>query len=196
MFAVPGRIWRDDFVEQFGNGNRKLLLFGAGHVGRALVLALAPLPFDVTWIDPRDGAFPSVAPANVTPVQSAHPAAELAAAPLDSFVLVMTHDHGLDLEIVAAALGNPHVAFTGLIGSATKRARFAKRLREAGLADEKIGAMACPIGNTRIKSKHPAAIAAATAVQLLEQDELLRTAVFPVATPVVFAKVGRGRGAT
>jgi xanthine dehydrogenase accessory factor len=195
VFGMRGRILDAEFTEQFGDSNRKLFLFGAGHVGRALVLALAPLPFDVVWIDPRDGAFPSVAPSNVVLVQSQNPAAELAQAPADSFALVMTHDHGLDLEIIDAALRNPSIVFSGLIGSATKRARFTKRLREAGAPDEKISAMACPIGISSIKSKHPAAIAAATAVQLLERDELLRTSVIPLATPSNPVKVRVGKGA-
>jgi xanthine dehydrogenase accessory factor len=194
VFAVTGRILEADFTEQFGDCNRKLYLFGAGHVGRALVLALAPLAFDVMWIDAREGAFPGVAPSNVVLVRSQDPAAELANATGDSFVLVMTHDHALDLEIVDSALRNPNIVFCGLIGSATKRARFSKRLREAGISDEKIGAMACPIGISSIRSKHPAAIAAATAVQLLEKDELLRTSVIPVATILNPVKVGSGRG--
>ena len=194
VFAVTGRILGAEFSEQFGDSNRRLYLFGAGHVGRALVLALAPLPFDVMWIDPREGAFPSVAPSNVTALQAQDPAAELIHAPRDSFALVMTHAHALDLEIIDAALRNPHIVFAGLIGSSTKRARFSNRLREAGVSDEKISAMVCPIGISGIKSKHPAAIAAATAAQLLEQDELLRTAVIPGATPLNLVKVRAGRG--
>ena len=194
VFAVTGRILGTEFMEQFGDSNRRLYLFGAGHVGRALVLALAPLPFDVTWIDPREGAFPSVAPSNVVLMQVQDPAAELANAPAGSFALVMTHDHALDLEIIDAALRNPHIVFSGLIGSATKRARFSKRLRDAGVSDEKISAMACPIGISSIKSKHPAAIAATTAAQLLEKDELLRTSAIPVATPLNPVKVRAGRG--
>ena len=189
VFTLQGRILEAEFIEQFGDRNRKLFLFGAGHVGRATVLTLAPLPFDVVWIDPREGAFPGVSPLNVILVHSQNPAAELASAPVDSFVLVMTHDHGLDLDIIDAALRNSSIVFTGLIGSATKRARFSRRLRDAGVADEKIKALACPIGISGIKSKLPAAIAAATATQLLERDELLRTLVIPVATPLNLVKI-------
>ena len=108
----------------------------------------------------------------------------------------MTHSHPLDLEIIDAVLRNPCFAYAGLIGSATKRARFSKRLRESGVADENISAMVCPIGISSIKSKHPAAIAAATAAQLLERDELLRTAAIPLAGTVDLAKVGHGRRAS
>ena len=196
LFAVTGRILAPDFSEQFGDSNRKLYLFGAGHVGRALILALAPLPFDVIWIDPREGAFPSVVPSNVVTIQSENPAAEIADAPSGSFALVMTHSHALDLEIIDAVLRSPRFAYAGLIGSATKRVRFSKRLREAGIPDENISAMVCPIGIPSIKSKHPAAIAAATAVQLLERDELMRCAESPLADALRLDKVGAGRRAS
>jgi xanthine dehydrogenase accessory factor len=196
VFAVSGRILTPDFTEQFGDSNRKLYLFGAGHVGRALVLALAPLPFDVIWIDPREGAFPSVVPSNVVTIHSENPAAEIAEAPSDSFTLVMTHSHALDLEIIDAVLRNPSFEYAGLIGSQTKRARFTKRLRESGVPDENIGRLVCPIGVQGIKSKHPAAIAAATAAQLLERDELLRCAETPGVEAVDLAKLGEGRRAS
>ena len=193
VFAVSGRILAADFAEQFGDSNRKLYLFGAGHVGRALVLALAPLPFDVIWIDPREGAFPSVVPSNVVTVQSENPVAEIADAPQDSFALVMSHSHPLDLEIIDGVLRCPNFAYAGLIGSATKRARFSKRLHEAGVRGQRIDGMVCPIGTPCIKSKHPAAIAAATAVQLLERDEMLRSATAPLAVALDSAMVGERR---
>ena len=196
VFAVVGRIVAPDFSERFGDSNRQLYLFGAGHVGRALILALAPLPFDVIWIDPREGAFPAAVPSNVVTIQSENPAAEIADAPSGSFALVMTHSHALDLEIIDAVLRSPRFAYAGLIGSATKRARFSKRLREAGIAEENISAMVCPIGIPSIRSKHPSAIAAAAAVQLLERDEVMRCAESPLADPVRLDKVGAGRRAS
>ena len=172
-------------IERFRDPRRPLWLFGAGHVGRALMLALAPLPFDVTWIDEREDAFPAVAPANVHPLRSADPAGELSRAPAGAFVVVMTHNHPLDLAIVHAALAAappgavppgtapPGVAgrfgYVGLIGSASKRARFVRRLREAGIEEDRIAGLVCPIGMTTIRSKHPAAIAAGIAAQLLER---------------------------
>jgi xanthine dehydrogenase accessory factor len=196
VFAVTGRILAPDFSEKFGESNRKLFLFGAGHVGRALILALAPLPFDVIWIDPREGAFPSAVPSNVVTIQSESPAAEIADAPPGSFALVMTHSHALDLEITDAVLRSPSFAYAGLIGSATKRARFGRRLRDAGIAESRIEELVCPIGIPSIKSKHPSAIAAATAVQLLERDEVLRCAESPRAESFQLDKVSAGRRAS
>lgn len=144
-----------------------LLLFGAGHVGRALSLALAPLPFRITWVDGRDDAFPAVIPANAEALASRNPPAEVARAESGSFVLVLTHDHALDLAITAAALARDDLPFVGLIGSATKRARFERRLHELGLSDVRIAALACPIGLPGIHGKEPPVIAASVAAQLL-----------------------------
>jgi xanthine dehydrogenase accessory factor len=153
--------------ETFAEARLPVLLFGAGHVGRALVLALAPLPFEVRWIDPRPEAFPSRAPPNARMVAPADPTAELAAAPDGAFILAMTHSHPLDLAIVSAALAAGRFGYVGLIGSATKRARFLSQMRAAGLSEAALAGLTCPIGVPGIAGKEPAVIAAAVAAQLL-----------------------------
>lgn len=173
-FSVRGRIQGLDAIETFGERPRHLYLYGAGHVGRALVLALAPLPFQVTWIDPRPAAFPRAVPGNVTLNEALHPVSELKNAPPGSFVSIMSHSHALDLAIADAALRKPEIVHVGLIGSATKRARFEKRLREAGVAEDRIASLICPMGVPGVHSKEPAVIAAATAAQLLVLDEKLK----------------------
>jgi xanthine dehydrogenase accessory factor len=178
---VGGRVVRDlssavgddkatQWRETHGEDRTPVLIFGAGHVGRALVLALAPLPFSVRWLDDREGAFPSHMPANAAAVRMQDPAAEIAQAPANAIILVMTHDHPLDMAITAAALGRGF-PYVGLIGSATKRARFEKRFREMGLSDRQIRALVCPIGLAGIKAKEPAVIAASVAAQLLQIRE-------------------------
>lgn len=164
---APAGAREGDMVEVFEDARRPVLLFGAGHVGRALVMALAPLPFAVTWVDPREDAFPALVPENVTAVREASPARMAAAAPADAMVVVMTHSHALDLDICRAALGREAFAYVGLIGSATKRARFVSQLRAAGLTDEALDRLRCPIGVAGITGKEPAVIAAAVAAELL-----------------------------
>ncbi len=185
-FTMRGRIASLDIMESFGEDNRRLYLFGAGHVGKALVLALAPLPFDVQWVDARPGAFPRAVPQNVTLAASA----DLAEAPDGSLVYVMTHSHALDLAVTDSALRNPRIAHVGLIGSATKRARFVKRLREAHVAEARIEGLICPIGVSGICSKEPAMIAAATVAQLLVLDEGLRMNLSAAEAPVAERKRG------
>ncbi|WP_421723702.1 xanthine dehydrogenase accessory protein XdhC [Bauldia sp.] len=161
-------------IEGFGDTRRPIALFGAGHVGKALVLALAPLPFRVLWFDLRPDIFPSHVPPNATIGTFEDPDACVAGLPGDSFVLVMTHSHQLDLALVHAALVDHRLGYVGLIGSKSKRARFEKRLTAAGIPRERIDALVCPIGVSGIASKEPAVIAAATAAQLIARDEAVR----------------------
>ncbi|MCP8937696.1 xanthine dehydrogenase accessory protein XdhC [Alsobacter sp. SYSU M60028] len=158
----------EPFVERFGEDATPVLLFGAGHVGRALALALAPLPFRVRWIDSRADAFPPLVPANAEAVLTADPEAEIAAAPSGALVMIMTHSHPLDLALATAALSRSDLPHVGLIGSATKRARFLRRMRAAGLGDAALARLACPIGVAGVVGKEPAVIAASVAVQLLQ----------------------------
>ncbi|MCX5577608.1 xanthine dehydrogenase accessory protein XdhC [Kaistia terrae] len=162
--------------EGFGDDSRVLYLFGAGHVGRALVMALAPLPFRVVWVDPRPDAFPQHVPANAHCLQPQDTPSALDGAPEGSFVLVMSHSHALDLAIVAKALKGQPFAYVGLIGSETKRARFSHQLERAGMAQDDIARLVSPIGVPGIKSKLPAAIAASVAADLLVRDEAIRQA--------------------
>jgi len=149
-----------------------LALFGGGHVGKALVRTLAPLPFAVRWVDSRDEIFPSDVPDGVdcehsNPVQAA--VADLAAG---SRVLIMSFSHAEDLDIVIACLKRLRekgdLPFVGLIGSATKWATFRHRLEDRGFSAEEIARITCPIGVPGITGKEPEVIAVAVAAQLLQ----------------------------
>ena len=149
-----------------------LALFGGGHVGRAIVQALGPLPFEVRWIDSRDEIFPAQVPGNVQcehsdPVQGA--VADLVPG---SRVLVMSFSHAEDLDIVAACLRRLRergdLPFVGLIGSRTKWATFRRRLQERGFTDAELARITCPIGIPGIPGKQPEVIAVAVAAQLLQ----------------------------
>jgi len=174
------------WTEPVGESARAVYLFGAGHVGRALALALAPLPFAVRWIDSRRDAFPAYAPVNVALIHAPEPAAELANAPDGTLIVVMTHSHALDLEIVAEALRSERFAYVGLIGSATKRARFLSQMRAAGVSEAALAKLVCPIGLPGLEGKDPAVIAASTAAQLIMAAERAETAprASPAFTPV------------
>lgn len=146
-------------------------LFGGGHVGQAIVRALAPLPFAVRWVDSRDGVFPEHLPEQTRPEHSdpVHLAVRDIAA--QSRVLVMSFSHAEDLDIVAACLQRQRehhdLPFVGLIGSQTKWATFSRRLRERGFDDSELQHITCPIGLPGIEGKAPAVIAASVAAQLL-----------------------------
>jgi xanthine dehydrogenase accessory factor len=147
-------------------------IFGAGHVGRALVQALLPLPFSLRWIDSRDGLFPAGLPDRVQaessdPVQRVLP--DLAP---DSRVLIMSFSHAEDFELVAACLqrqrARADLPFIGLIGSQTKWASFRQRLQARGFEPGELASVICPIGLPGIAGKQPAVIAASVAAQLLQ----------------------------
>lgn len=144
-----------------------VLLFGAGHVGKALAAALAPLPLRVRWIDGRAGEFPDPAIEGPEVVVTERALAEVEAAPADAAYLVMTHSHALDSMICAAVLQRGDFAYLGLIGSRTKRAQFERGFRELGIPKERIARLVCPIGSARIKDKRPPVIAALVAAELL-----------------------------
>ena len=171
LLAADGRL-----LERFGAQKQVLALIGAGHVGRSLIIALAPLDFSVVWIDPREDAFPSIVPGDVRVVVTEAPAAELDAVPDGAFVLVMSHSHALDFDVVLAALQARRFGYVGLIGSATKKARFVSRLRQAGLGDDDIERLVCPIGIDGIASKQPAAIAASVVADLLRRRDAMALA--------------------
>jgi xanthine dehydrogenase accessory factor len=165
MQEQDGRRWLVDLVAA---PRAQLLLFGAGHVGTAVVRALASLPCHVTWIDERDDLFPPEVPPNVTVEATDTPEALVAQAPDGASYLVMTHSHALDQRLSEAILSRPGVGWFGLIGSRTKRKQFEHRLRARGIAEERLATMACPIGVPGITGKEPAVIAIAVAAQLLQ----------------------------
>ncbi|HEX5780140.1 MAG TPA: xanthine dehydrogenase accessory protein XdhC [Xanthobacteraceae bacterium] len=166
----------DVLVERIGETNTPLLLFGGGHVGRALVTALQPLPFAIRWIDDRAEAFDGAKDFSAHCVVSALPESELSDARAGSFVLVMTHSHALDLALVTAALPDARFPYVGLIGSGTKRALFERRLAEFGVSPDAIARLVCPIGVPGIAGKSPAVIAAAVAAELLIERERAKSA--------------------
>lgn len=153
--------------EPVGQDLNHLVLFGAGHVAKALVHVVATLPFKVTWIDPRDDEFPSYLPENVTKLVSDDPVGEIADMPADSYYLVMTHNHQLDFDLTKTILKRDDAKYFGMIGSLTKKKRFQHRLRARDFADEQINNMICPIGLSAVSGKHPAEIAISVAGELI-----------------------------
>ncbi|MFC5458424.1 xanthine dehydrogenase accessory protein XdhC [Massilia niabensis] len=176
MHDPSGRRW---LVDPVVAPRAHLMLFGAGHVGAAIVRALAELPCRVTWVDERDDMFPSGVPANVTVEATDTPEALVDAAAPGTTFLVMTHSHALDLRLSIAILSRPastqSADWFGLIGSDTKRRQFEHRLRERGIDNARIDAMVCPIGLPGIAGKAPAVIATSSAAQLLTVWEALDT---------------------
>lgn len=154
------------FVEPVTRPRRQVWLWGAGHVGRAIAATLAPLPdLALTWVDTGADRFPDVPPASVTILPAAEPARLAPHAPREAEHLILTYSHELDLQLCHALLTHGF-ARCGLIGSATKWARFRARLEALGHMPQAIGRIDCPIGDPAL-GKHPQAIAIGVAAALL-----------------------------
>lgn len=147
-------------------GQFHLLLFGAGHLGRALVPLLSTLPCSVHWIDSREDTLPTESKPKLRTEWLETPTLALQSAPLGSMVLVMTHQHSLDFEITSAALANPHISWVGMIGSPSKRKQFERYLKRCPNSPASTR-LACPIGNRNSELRDPAELAIELSAALL-----------------------------
>ncbi|QBQ96990.1 xanthine dehydrogenase accessory protein XdhC [Paraburkholderia pallida] len=154
-----------------------VVLFGAGHVGAALVRVLGTLPCHVRWVDERDAAFPSpeafaaLGAPNVAIDANDAPDEAIDAAPPGTSFIVMTHDHSRDLDLAERILRRGDFVFFGMIGSHTKRKQFEHRLAARGIDPLQIARMQCPLGVDGIVDKSPEVIAISAAAQLLQAIE-------------------------
>lgn len=156
-----------------------LWIWGAGHVGRAIVATMAPLPeVAITWIDTGEARFPDSLPEGVETVIAADMPRLMAHAPVHAHHLILTYSHEIDLALCHAALARGF-ASCGLIGSATKWARFRSRLAALGHGDAEISRIACPIGDPAL-GKHPHAIAVGVAGRLLKEHLHKESATKPI----------------
>lgn len=157
------------FIEPVETPARPLWIWGAGHVGRALVSVLEPLPeLQITWVDTAEKRFPKDVPDSVSILYHPDLTPLVSHAPADAEHLILTYSHALDLGLCHAIL-NHNFALAGLIGSKTKWARFRKRLAALGHSDAQIERITCPIGQKSL-GKHPQAIAVGVAAALLDRQ--------------------------
>ena len=157
------------FIEPVSRPQRRLWIWGAGHVGRALVHTLAPLPdLAITWVDVALDRYPDAMPANVRALPVPNPADAVALAPPDAEHLILTYSHALDLDLCHRLLRHGF-ASAGLIGSATKWARFRSRLASLGHSPAQIARIQCPIGDPSL-GKHPSQIAIGVAATFLQPN--------------------------
>jgi xanthine dehydrogenase accessory factor len=165
---TPGSAHTGTLLEKLSSPKQALWIFGAGHVGQAMVRALSDLPFDITWVESRPGVLPTSLPVNARTLSEPQPAELLDASPNHAMYLVLTHDHSLDYSLCHAILQRNAFAWLGLIGSESKAASFRSRLRKDGIPPALIERLVCPIGIAGIEGKKPAEIAIAVAAQLLQ----------------------------
>ena len=156
--------------ESFAQQGMHLTVFGAGHVAKALMSILGGLPGQVNWVDNRENMFPdeSQVPSNVKMHLMEYPTDIINTLPENSQILVLTHNHQLDYELVETALKKGNFSFVGCIGSETKAKRFQMRLQHKGFNEEQISQMLCPVGELDIPGKLPMQVAVSMAAQLIK----------------------------
>ena len=177
--AMTGMAARDQddrhhWTEPVSPSATRLYLYGAGHTAREIIGLAAGFPIGLVWIDIAADRFPTLASPQVERIITERPADTAAAAPPGTLHLVMTHSHDLDYAICEGLLRRADFGFLGLIGSATKRARFVQRLRRAGIADATLARLTCPIGIPAIPGKAPAVVALSALAQLVALVPALR----------------------
>lgn len=153
--------------ECFAARGPRVLLFGAGHVGRALAPLLAGLPLRLEWVDSRAAEFPQTVPEGVRMRLLGEPEDAVSEAPPGSYFLVMTHNHPLDYALAEAVLKRGDAGFLGMIGSRTKAQRFQMRLEQRGYPPEVIAQLHCPIGLAEVPGKRPLEVAISIAAQVI-----------------------------
>ena len=143
-----------------------LFIWGAGHVGRAIAATIAPLDaFDITLVDDAATRLPAQLPPRVAPLVAIDMPRAVTHLTNDADHFILTYSHDIDLALCDALLRHGFRT-CGLIGSATKWARFRKRLAQMSHADAQISRICCPIGDPNL-GKQPQAIAIGVAARLL-----------------------------
>ncbi len=157
--------------ESFAASQTQIMLFGAGHVGKALTNILSDLPCQLKWVDSREAMFPAHmltdAPLNVKCIISDNPVDEITSMPEGSYFIIMTHNHQLDFELCQALLKRNDFAYAGLIGSETKWKRFQHRLKHREFKQQVIEQLTCPIGLSAVPGKRPMEVAVSIAAEII-----------------------------
>lgn len=154
-------------LEAQTGGDARLVVFGAGHVGRALMSIVGELPWQITWVDSRADSFPTEVPANTTVHCTDDPVGDVPDLCSNAHVLILTHNHALDYDLCRALLEQDDVLTIGLIGSQTKAERFRQRLGHRGYAQTDIDRIRCPVGRSDIPGKRPMEVAVSISAELL-----------------------------
>ncbi len=164
--------------ESFVATGINIMLFGAGHVGQALMPILSGLPCRITWVDSRASQFPKGAENfnKTSIVVSEQPQEEVATMPPNTYYIVMTHNHQMDFDISQAILKRNDFTYLGLIASDTKWRRFKQRYKHRDINQSAVARMHCPIGLPDVQGKLPMEVAVSVAAQIIniyQNDENL-----------------------
>jgi len=153
--------------EVFPRTAMEVVVFGAGHVGQALIKIISELDAHISWVDNRPELFPEECPLAVEEIHLERPEEYIKQIPEGAYVVIVTHDHSLDYRLTRELLHEECFAYLGLIGSQTKAERFRRRLKHDGFSGETIARLNCPIGLPGLEGKLPMEVAVAIAAQIM-----------------------------
>ena len=159
------------FFEVFPISDFNIVLFGAGHIGKALVKILEEVDCQVIWFDSRDEILPEIKAPNIQTHLMDKPELSVEICPKNSYYLVMTHDHALDQQLCEAIISRADSRYCGLIGSSTKGLKFRQRLLAKNFSQQEISLLSCPTGLAELKSKKPMEIAVSISAELLQRRD-------------------------
>jgi xanthine dehydrogenase accessory factor len=165
--------------EVFVSHCQQLALYGAGHVAQALVPIIVQLPLQIVWVDEREVLFNEFKANNANVgdnlkyMHSDEPVATVNQLNPNPWMLIMTHNHQLDYDLVTAGLERQDVAYLGMIGSDTKARRFTTRLGHRGFAQEAIQRLISPVGDLSVPGKEPINVAVSIAAQLMQKLQVM-----------------------
>lgn len=154
--------------EVFPVVNFNIVVFGAGHIGKALIKILEEIDCRVKWFDSRDDLFPDSCASHIEKIRFDQPEMAVDSCEENSYFLIMTHDHALDQTLCEAILSKQNKRYCGLIGSQTKALKFKQRMQKKGYSDEELDKLTCPMGLNAIKTKKPMEIAVTIVAELLD----------------------------
>lgn len=150
------------------NKQGTLLLVGGGHVARETARLAAFVDFEVVVVDDRPDF---CSPQRFPMARSTHLITDFTRVfdriPVDeeTYLLIMTHSHGHDQQVLARALRTP-ARYIGMIGSSRKRRVIFSHLKKQGVAQEELDRVCCPVG-LDIGSETPAEIAVSIIAELI-----------------------------
>ena len=144
-----------------------LYLIGAGHCSQAIAKLAAECGLFVTVIDDRDQLLTDLHPA-VARISNCSPASFIASHEWqsDEALVIVSRNHEIDREALAAALRQTGAGYIGMIGSKRKVRDVFDDLRRRGVPDEKLAKVYAPLG-LDIGADSPAEIAVSTIAEVL-----------------------------
>jgi xanthine dehydrogenase accessory factor len=150
------------------NLNTAICLIGGGHVARAIAKLATECGMHVTVVEERTELLGEFPPSTVC-VSGENPGAFISrhAWQSDEALLLVSRNHDMDREALAAAVQVENVGYIGMMGSRRKVRYVFDALRETGVSDAQLNRVYAPLG-LDIGADSPAEIAVSAIAEILK----------------------------